>query len=164
MPAVHYHTGVFPPEDRLERGKLIPLIDPAAAALARYDGLLGVSRADDWTGWCRFFLEAVRLQAEENLAKAQEILRLYDRLKSRVVELTRSRYAIHALDWIFDRPIFRGADFVNQEAIPSPSARRILNALRDGGILETAVEGSGRRAAILMFPDLLAIAEGKEMS
>ena len=38
-----------------------------------YDGLLAVSRDDDWTGWCRFFLEAVRAQAEENLAKTQGI-------------------------------------------------------------------------------------------
>ena len=26
-----------------------------------YDGLLAVSRDDDWTGWCRFFLDAVRV-------------------------------------------------------------------------------------------------------
>ena len=38
---------------------------------AYYDGLLAVSRDDDWTGWCRFFLEAIRTQAEDNLAKAQ---------------------------------------------------------------------------------------------
>ena len=46
-----------------------------------YDGLLRVSRDDDWTGWCGFFLEAVRRQAEDNLVKAREILALYDSLK-----------------------------------------------------------------------------------
>ena len=69
-----------------------------------YDSLLAVSRDDDWTGWCRFFLEAVRAQAEENLTKAQGIVDLYDGLKGRVAELTRSRYAIHALDWNLRTP------------------------------------------------------------
>jgi len=36
---VHYHLGGFPP-DSLDWEKLIPLIGPASAGLARYDGLL----------------------------------------------------------------------------------------------------------------------------
>ena len=73
---------------------------------AYYDALLAVSRDDDWTGWCRFFLEAVRVQAEDNLSKAQGIIDLYDRMKRRVTDLTRSQHAIQALDWIFQYPMF----------------------------------------------------------
>ena len=40
MPAVSYHAGRFPPETQLDWAKLIPLLGPAAAALARYDALL----------------------------------------------------------------------------------------------------------------------------
>lgn len=40
MPPVHYHEGRFPPEGRLDWPELIPLIGPAAAAVARYDGVL----------------------------------------------------------------------------------------------------------------------------
>lgn len=36
---VHYHLGKFPPKD-LDWPHLIPLIGPASAGLARYDGLL----------------------------------------------------------------------------------------------------------------------------
>src|SRR5713101_6624760 len=36
---VGYHTGKFPPST-LDWPKLIPLLGPASAALARYDGLL----------------------------------------------------------------------------------------------------------------------------
>lgn len=35
-----------------------------------YDRLLAVSRDDDWTGWCEFFLAALTKQAEANHAKA----------------------------------------------------------------------------------------------
>ena len=38
--AAHYREGAFPPEQRLDWPQLIPFIGPAAAALARYDGML----------------------------------------------------------------------------------------------------------------------------
>lgn len=130
---------------------------------AYYDGLLAVSRDDDWTGWCRFFLEAIRTQAEDNLAKAQGILALYEEMKRRVPEMTRSQYAIRALDWIFERPIFRSSDFVDSAGIPAPTARRFLGVLQRGGVLQVLVPGSGRRAAVLGFPALLTVAEGREV-
>lgn len=39
MAPVPYHAGRFPPE-RIDWARLVPLIGPASAALARYDGLL----------------------------------------------------------------------------------------------------------------------------
>ena len=131
---------------------------------AYYDGLLAVSRDDDWTGWCRFFLDAVRLQAEDNLARAQGIIDLYNAMKGRTIDLTRSQYAIYALDWIFERPIFRSADFVSRAAVPAPTARRILGVLREAGVLTTLLEARGRRSAVLAFPALLAISEREEAS
>ncbi len=38
---VHYHLGMFPP-NTIQWDKLIPLIGPANAALARFDGALSV--------------------------------------------------------------------------------------------------------------------------
>ena len=53
---------------------------------AYYDGLLSVSRDDDWTGWARFFLAALKEQAEDNLKKAKGILDLYENMKNRVMQ------------------------------------------------------------------------------
>lgn len=130
---------------------------------AYYDGLLAVSRDQDWTGWCRFFLEVLRAQAEDNLARAQAILALYEEMKGRVPEMTRSRHAIRALDWIFERPIFRSSDFVESAGIPAPTARRFLRVLQQGEVLRVMAPGSGRRAAVLAFPRLLNIAEGRQV-
>ena len=55
---------------------------------AYYEGLRSVSRDDDWSGWCAFFLEAVRTQAEDNLVKTEAILGLYEEMKDRVLEVT----------------------------------------------------------------------------
>lgn len=128
-----------------------------------YERLLSVSRDHDWTGWCLFFLEAVRVQAEDNLTKAQAIQDLYQRLKHQVMEMTRSQYAIPALDWIFGRPIFKSTDFIIMSSIPEPSARRIQNILLKGNILRTIIAGSGRRSSMIAFPELLNAAEGKQV-
>ena len=128
---------------------------------AYYDGLLAVSKDNDWTGWCRFFLLAVRAQSEDNLARAKGILELYERMKLRVSEATRSRYAIHALDWIFQNPVFSSRIFADGSEIPGPTARRVLNSLVDHGVLSVFSVGGGRRPAIFVFQDVIDVAEGR---
>ena len=128
-----------------------------------YEALLRVSRDDDWTGWAGLFLEAVRTQAEDNLAKTQEILGLYEELKRRLPDLTRSQYAVRALDWIFERPVFQSTVFVASAGIPASTARRFLGVLREGDVIRDVVPASGRRPAVLAFPALLNIAEGREV-
>lgn len=125
-----------------------------------YERLLAVSRDNDWTGWCEFFLQVIRIQAEENLSKAQDILELYGLVKTSFAELTHSQYAIHALDWVFERPIFKSADFVREAGIPKPTAFKIIGILKDEGILKVIQKGSGRRSSVLAYTQLLNIAEG----
>ncbi|MEI8233376.1 MAG: Fic/DOC family N-terminal domain-containing protein [Verrucomicrobiota bacterium] len=125
--------------------------------------LRAVSRDGDWTGWCAFFLQGVRQQAAENERKARAILALYDRVKTQVVDLTHSQHAIRAIDFIFHTPIFASPSFTNHSAIPKPTAARILNILRNKGLLLTMLEGKGRRAGIYAFRELLNIAEGKDV-
>jgi len=131
---------------------------------AYYESLLAVSRDGDWEGWCRFFLQAVQTQANDNLKKAKAILDLYGEMKVRFVEVTRSRYGIRVLDWVFERPIFRSSEFTAQGSIPRATAKRLLAALQADGVLKTLSAGGGRRGAIVAFPALLNIAEGRDVS
>ena len=124
-----------------------------------YEKLLSISRDDDWTSWCSFFLRAVTEQAEENQKKARAILDLYEELKSKVIDLTRSPYAIHALDFIFARPIFKSSDFKNFQEVGTSTARRILLVLRDNDILVTLRESSGSNPAVYAFSRLIDIAD-----
>ncbi len=127
-----------------------------------YDRLLAVSRDGDWTGWCVFFLGAIIAQAESNTLKVKQILELYEIKKNWIVEQTRSQHAMRALDFIFDRPVFRSSDFVARAGIPKDTAWRILRVLRDEGLLRVVRETVGRTAAVLVFTELLNIAEGQE--
>lgn len=125
-----------------------------------YERLLAVSKDNDWTGWCMFFLTAIQTQAQDNMAKARSILDLYNELKVTVVEWTHSQYAGIALDWIFSRPVFSGPDYTTSVLIPAPTAKRILTVFRERGLLSPIRAGRGRRSAIYSFPRLLNIAEG----
>lgn len=129
-----------------------------------YERLLAVSRDGDWTGWCVFFLGALIAQAEANTLQARKILSLYDAKKRWIMDGIHSQHAIRALDFIFDRPIFRSSDFTNETEIPARSASRILLELKKGGLLEEIFTRSGRRSAILAFPELLIITEGHGVS
>ncbi len=133
-----------------------------------YDRLLAVSRDNDWTGWCVFFLNAVIEQARANHAKARAILDLYQEEKLRITDLTHSQYGViqygvMALDWLFSRPIFKASNFCSAGNIPGPTARRILKICIDEGILRTLRPARGSRPAIVAFPRLLNIAEGHEV-
>ena len=127
-----------------------------------YRRLQAVSREEDWTGWSEFFLTAIADQANANLSRARNILALYNGLKERVVDETRSQYGIRALDWIFEKPIFLSSDFVRKSEIPAATASRILRVLRDGDVLTVLEEARGRRPALLAFTSLLILAEGRE--
>ena len=117
--------------------------------------LRAVSRDDDWTGWCAFFLTALTEQARTNQQKVQDLLDLYGELRERIFEETHSQYGDQTLDWIFKRPVFLTTDFVKSSGIPEPTARRILRVLRDRGLLRELRKARGRQPAILAFADLL---------
>lgn len=124
------------------------------------DSLRAVSREDDWTNWCVFFLRGIKEQTAGNERKARLILALYSKTKEQVVELTHSQHSLRAIDFMFNTAIFSTPTFAKFSGIPKPTANRILTLLRDQGILLTIREGRGRRAGIYVFRELLNIAEG----
>jgi len=125
--------------------------------------LRDVSRSDNWTGWCEFFLKGIQQQAQSNESKARSILSLYNHVKTQMADLTHSQHSIRAVDFIFGNPIFTAPQFTNHSSIPKPTASRILNILREKGLLMPLREGRGRRAGIFVFRDLINIAEGTDV-
>lgn len=124
-----------------------------------YRALNSISEENDWNGWIRFFLTAVTEQAKKNTLKARAILDLYEKMKQKVPAITRSQYAIQAIDTLFDRPIFRSADFIRYSQIPKDTAFRILGEFKKEGLVRVLREGKGRRSSILAFYQVLEITD-----
>ena len=124
-----------------------------------YDKLGAISIEGDWEGWVRFFLKAVVEQALKNNQKSKSILNLYDEMKDRVKEATRSQYAMQALDALFEKPIISTTEFIEKSDIPKQTATRIVNQLVENEILHTVKENRGRNPAVYAFSELVEIIE-----
>lgn len=116
-----------------------------------------------WSRWIEFFLTALIEQAAENSQKARDILKLYVRLKERVIGLTHSQFAVPLLDKFFQRPIFQSVDLEGLPNSPSKQAiSTLLNRLKYGRILKVVRKGAGRRAQVLALAELVNLCEGRE--
>jgi Fic family protein len=122
-----------------------------------YARLLAISHKGDWKSWIEYFLRAVAVQAKADNQKASDIMSLYNTMKTTVGEATRSGFAIQALDFLFDRPIFNGSFFASKSRIPRASAAIILNKLLRAKVIERLEQGRGRSPAVYVFPSLLDV-------
>lgn len=117
-----------------------------------------------WNEWTVFFLRAVAVQAEANGDKARRILALYERLKARTIELTRSQYAVPLLDRLFAQPIFASNELFRDPKMPTkPVVTQLLQRLTDAGVLKQLREARGRRAQMLALSELVNLCEGKRV-
>lgn len=124
------------------------------------DRLLAVSRDGDWTGWCLYFLEAIKTQAQENDAKARDIHSLYENTRAALLAKSGSAHADAAVRCLFYGAIFPGNVFTRMGGLTEATARRLLKLMKDEGIVMEMNPSRGSRPAILVFPELLKITEG----
>ena len=121
------------------------------------DKMRDVSKSGEWTEWVLFFLKGLETQANENLAKAEQIKSLYERLKIEFREALASQWSTTALDFMFSRPVFRNNIFTARAGIPGPTAHRFSRTLVEQGFLRTVEESAGRRPALYSFEPLLEL-------
>lgn len=125
--------------------------------------LLG-QKPDAWNEWIAFFLTAVEEQARLNSQKARAMIELYTELKTRVLNLTHSQFAIPLLDSMFEQPIFRSSHLKTRAGMPSyPMTSILLGKLKSAGILKVVRKGSGPRPQILVLTDLFNLCEGRKV-
>lgn len=129
-----------------------------------YERLGAISREKDWEGWIAFFLKSIIEQSKINSDKVKGIIALYERLKSDIVGITHSQFAINALDAVFNKPIFKTTDFFFRSGIPTKATSSlILRQMQTAGILVPLKIASGRRPATLCFPELINLTEGRKV-
>ncbi len=122
-----------------------------------FDRLLFISRDGDWNGWVEFFLEAIIEQADANTKKARNLVNLYDEMRSELPDKTGSKYALQALDAIFQKPIFSSTEFQEVSGIPKRAANRMIKKLLEEDVISKVRETKGRKPGIYHFDQLLDI-------
>lgn len=122
-----------------------------------YDALKEITDTGSWTNWIRFFLNAIIVQAEKNIAKTREIINLYETVKLEIANTTHSQFSIHCLDSLFVQPIFSSRNFEKHSGIPRSSVARLLSTMVENDIIALIQKGSGRRPTIYAFRRLLKI-------
>jgi Fic family protein len=115
-----------------------------------------------WDRWCLFFVKAVTAQADNNVARVTAVLKLYDRLKVRMMDMTTSRYGVTMLDAIFTQPVFKAGGLLRSPGMPQrPQMMKLLEKMVEARILKVLVEGSGRRAAVYSLHELVRICDSQ---
>jgi Fic family protein len=129
-----------------------------------YDRLLAITDHHDWQGWIEYFVEALVAQAESNLSKVRAIRDLHEDMRRRFSELTRSQYAMTAVDAFFMRPIISGTEFMKTAGFKTKvTANTMLRQLDAAGVIRKLREGSGPTPTIYGLPQLINIAEGRSV-
>ncbi len=115
-----------------------------------------------WDRWCLFFVNAVRVQADSNGERVATVIKLYERLKTRMVEITSTRYGVPMLDAMFVQPVFKANALLKHPGMPQrPQMMKLLERMVEARILKVLAESSGRRAAVYSLHELVRICDSK---
>jgi Fic family protein len=128
-----------------------------------YDRLRAITEKGEWDEWVAFFLGAVTSQARTNEKAATDIHAFYDEMKAAIPAATKSQYAAQITDALFKHPVFRVSSIEDGGAIPPASAHKIVQQLVDAGIVIQIRRGSGRRPSLYVLPQLMNLAEGRDV-
>lgn len=119
---------------------------------------------NSWNRWIEFFLRGIDEQARRNAEKARSIMDLYERMKRKVIEITRSQFAVPLLDQMFERPLFQSTHLLFEGLnISRQSVASLLAELKKAEILSVIRQGAGRRPTVYVFPELLNLCEGRNV-
>jgi Fic family protein len=140
-----------------------PLLDLSAFLEPRrdeyYARLLAVSTHGDWGGWVSFFLEAVRVQADDVVRRAHALQRLRDGYRDRVATARSSGLLARLVDALFETPaltINRARDVLG---VTHRTAALAVAKLADLGLL--AEIPTPRRQRLFLAAEIIAAVEGR---
>lgn len=105
-----------------------------------YSALRGVSERGDWMTWLKFFLEALKTQAELSRDKGEKILALSKNYEDNVRMSLSSRHAIKMVELIFVNPFITADYAAKRLRVPHQTAARILKQFVGLGFLTPPVK------------------------
>ena len=121
-----------------------------------YDKLQGVRERGDLDAWLRFYLTGVETQANDAVAGAERLVDLRESYRTRVIESTRSQ-AVTLVDSLFANPIITSRRVERMQNVKRPTSLRMLDQLRDLGVLTEMTPGPRRQRRFMASEILQAL-------
>ena len=108
-----------------------------------YDLLLAVSQRGEWENWLSFFLEGIRDQSDDAIARLKHLQSLRQKYKSLLKNERAGERLMQVIDVLFERPILSIRQLETTMDIPYRSAQRYIEKLEQLNILKE-VTGQAR--------------------
>lgn len=109
-----------------------------------YDALQGVRERGDLDAWLAFFLEGVRAQSIDAIARAERLTDLREKYRALVQAKTRGA-ANQLVDLAFEQPVLTAAVVERRLGVSRPAALNALRQLADAGVVVRVGEGPRRQ-------------------
>lgn len=110
-----------------------------------YEALQTVRETGDSVPWLQLFLEAVRTQARDAVARAQRIVELRERYRVAATDLRTGNAAL-VVDLVCETPVVSSRNVEARLGVARPTALKLLRQLESIGVVaETAAGPRGQR-------------------
>ena len=122
-----------------------------------YAKLQGVRERGDLDAWLCFYLKGVKTQANDAVGRAERLVDLREKYRTRVMESTRSQ-AVSLVDSLIANPIINAPRVRTMLQVKRSTALRLLDLLKDLGIL-TEIEPGPRRQRRFLAAEVMSTLE-----
>lgn len=123
------------------------------------DLLFGVNQQGDWRSWLKFFVTAVKTQAEDAVLRGNALLDLREHYRQRY-QTGQTARILPILDRLFARPTITVNEAADAAGISFSAANRNIGKLISDGIL--VEQTSKLRNRIFLAPEIMATILGNE--
>ena len=124
----------------------VPLINASLyferSKQAYYDALLNVSLSGDWIGWLMFFLEGLRVAANESISKLMELTAIQRDYHGRLCSARNTALLLTLVDNLFVRPVVTISQAARIMGVTYQAAQNSVQKLVDAKILEARPRAS----------------------
>jgi Fic family protein len=123
-----------------------------------YEALQTVRQHGDALPWIEMFLDAVRSQAADAVARAQRIVELRERYRAAAATIASSS-AMTLVDLACETPILSSRTVEVRLGVTRPTALRLLRQLEEAGVLEEGRSGPRGQRRYLAHDLMAAVAD-----
>lgn len=127
-----------------------------------YELLTQVREHGDWEAWLAFFARGVQETAFGAVKTAQQLVRLFQTDRERVLALKRSASsALRVFDALRERPVSRASSLAERSGLTQPTVNSALKGLNDLGIIKE-ITGKKRDRLFSYGEYIRILSEGTE--